>query len=468
MAKKITKEITIPLEWKQHDSKVRIEVLEFTKDTSINLSNLLNELSSKNVSFSIKLDQENQYLIFYNSLIKEVDMDRRKELIRYLKETYSMKDSKNPQSIFLPRIKKITEQEDSILKLKLVDNSNQFFFVCMLSSIDAEVKDLRKKITPFVMNLLQAGIFSVVISNIPSYRKGGEIKPMWGLMLYSESKNLNDVVEKKKQFLRYLQNKTIKLNCKLSSISKRAITRHEINFRFFVPWIKHEGSFSEIIGIEQIIDVKNRRQRRIKSEKPNDIPPYSPIKNLSQKSDLKSISMFKPFPSAKELSEGTKVSGAEIVSEPSSLNPLLDVNNNIKIPAPSNLDDLTLPIPRTVHTTFDAEYLKVRINKVFKEFDFKETVIFEDSFDLVLRKQSFYVFVKFYQDILNQANAYEIVDILSSIAGLRNDFLCIVVADVVEEGSKNVLHEYNVLHLTLNDVLLNDALKAKIYNTILA
>ena len=121
-----------------------------------------------------------------------------------------------------------------------------------------------------------------------------------------------------------------------------------------------------------------------------------------------------------------------------------------------------------MNTVFDAEYLKVRISKVFKDFEFKESLIFEENFDLVLRKGSSYVFVKFFKDILAQNHAYKIIENLSSIAGLRNQFLCIVVADVIDENSKKLLSEYNVLHLTVTDVLISDKLKAKIYGTILA
>ncbi|MCK4972459.1 MAG: hypothetical protein KAS52_04005, partial [Candidatus Heimdallarchaeota archaeon] len=134
----------------------------------------------------------------------------------------------------------------------------------------------------------------------------------------------------------------------------------------------------------------------------------------------------------------------------------------------SNLDDISIPTPKTMNVVFDLEYLKVRISRMFKDFEFNETVIFEDNFDLVLRKGSFYIFTKFYKKILNQAEAYKIIEHLSSIAGLRNKFLCIVVADIIEEKSMKILNEFNVLHLTLNDVLLEDTLKSKIYNTVLA
>jgi hypothetical protein len=466
MVAKNAKEFIIPLEWKQQDSKISIDVLEIKYTDGIKLSNLLNELCSKNVAFSFKLDTDKQYLILYNFFTKEADIERRRDLVKHLKQTYSLQDLTNATSVFLPKVKKI-EQHDSVLKLKFTNNTTQYFFACMLSSVNSSLHNLKKKITHFITDLLQAEIFSIVFSHVPSYRKGGQILPKWGMMLISRSNNFDEVSKKRKQFLRYLKNSSTKLDCKLTSISKRAIARHEVNFRFYVPWIKHEGLFLDILNADQLL-----RARKIKTEdstgrRLNEISMKTPPQKVQKKPNIKSVSLFKPFPSAKELGTSAEVVEHSISVESSPTN-LMNEKKTNEIPAPSNLDDLTVPSPRTVNTTFDAEYLKVRINKAFKEFDFKETVIFEDSFDLVLRKGSFYIFVKFYKDILNQTHAYEIVDTLSSIAGLRNDFLCIVVADVIEEGSKNVLHEFNILHLTLNDVLLNDALKTKIYNTILA
>lgn len=466
MVGKNIKETNIPLEWKQQDSNVSIEVLEITIDDSTSISNLLNELCSKNVSFSIKLDKRKQYLVLYSFYTKKIDIERRNELVQHLKNSYSLQELSKTNSIFMPKIKKI-EQEDLILKLKLIDGRVRFTFACMLSSINSGTQNLSKKITHFITDLLQAEIFSVVLSYIPSYRKDGEILPMWGMMFISESRNFDEIIRKKKQFLSYLKNSPSKLDCKLTSISKKLITRHEVNFRFYVPWMKHKGLFFNTINVDLLLRSRKLGKDVIENTKTIRMPLPTSVQKTSDKPSLKSVSIFKPFPSVKKLDDKVETPDNKITTETY----ISTSKNEEKIktqPAPSNLDDLTAPVPRTMNTTFDAEYLKVRISKIFKEFEFKESVIFEDSFDLVLRKGSFYIFVKFYQDILNQTNAYEIVDTLSSISGLRNDFLCIVVADVIEEGSKNVLHEFKILHLTLNDVLLNDALKTKIYNTILA
>ncbi|MHA2254488.1 MAG: hypothetical protein ACXAAM_00250, partial [Candidatus Heimdallarchaeaceae archaeon] len=65
MIRKNTKNSIIPLEWRQQDSDVSIEVLEIKNSDNIRVSSLLNELCSRNVSFSIKFDNYKQYLILY-------------------------------------------------------------------------------------------------------------------------------------------------------------------------------------------------------------------------------------------------------------------------------------------------------------------------------------------------------------------------------------------------------------------
>ena len=458
MVEKNVRDIVIPLEWKQQNSNVRIEVLEIRYKTNIKISSLLYELCSKNIPFSIKFNADRQFLILYNFQTKEIDLERRDNLINHLKRTYNLTNLTDKNSIFIPKFKKITQKE-SILNLKLVNNKNLYSFACLLTSIGSKITNLKRKLSSFILDLLQARIFSIILTYIPSFRKNGKIIPKWGMMLLAESNVIDEIEKKRKQFLRYISTSSTKLDCKLTTISKKDVARHAINFRFYVPWIKHEGLILDSINIDQLLKTKPIKIDENIDKKLEIINPEPVLSHVSKKPIISSVSLFKPFPSVKNIK-------TELIPESPKVNSKKREKIEV-IPSPSNLDDLTVPVPRTVNATFDAEYLKVRINKAFKEFDFKETVIFEDSFDLVLRKESFYIFVKFYQDILNQTNAYEIVDILSSIAGLRNDFLCIVVADVIEDGSKNILREFNVLHLTLNDVLLNDALKTKIYNTIL-
>ncbi|MFW9852101.1 MAG: hypothetical protein ACFFDS_04115, partial [Candidatus Thorarchaeota archaeon] len=310
--------------------------------------------------------------------------------------------------------------------------------------------------------LIQANIFSIVVSHTPRYEKNKGFTPVWGLILIAESENSDDLRKSKQNFLRYINASSTKLNCKLKVVSKNELNRNQINFRFGAPWIKHKGCFFDFIDIDQLLAFKKENKEEIiliqqKEEELKQIPnQHQTVKQIN------TISLYKPFPSAKTLKTKSVISANKLDTKQ------LGTQIKSKEIAPSNIDDLSVPAPRTMNAVFDSEYLKVRISKIFKNLEFKETVIFEDSFDLVLRKGSSYIFIKLFQDALTQSQANEIVDALSSIAGLRNQFICIVVADVVEESSKKVLNEYNILHLTLQDILLEEVLKSKIYNTILA
>jgi len=449
------------VEWQQQGNKIGISVFELLNFEKENLSKLLNELRSRNVLFSLKFDKKKNYLLLYNFCLKSGKLNSHDSLLKHLKDSYSLEEITNANDFFTQDFKKL-ESKDKVLKIKTKTNAERFFLVCLLSSMNINSHNIKKNLTSFIGDLLKADLFSVVLSHIPN-QKNTEPPYMWGMMLLSECSGFDEAQKKKQKFLRYLKTNFTKLNCKLSFVSKQSLARHKANFRFLIPWIRHKGSLFDALEIIKLF------QTEIIESKPlsNDVFVSISQTENPKISQLTSMSLYKPFPSAKELKDSPK-------SIQRNLKPKLIPSKNEKIPgtkkpiAPSNLDDLTVPVPRSMNTTFDSEYLKVRMNKIFKEFEFKETVIFEDSFDLVLRKGSYYIFVKFYQEVLNQTHAYEIVDVLSSIAGLRNKFLCIVVADAVEENSKNILREFNILHLTLNDVLLNDALKAKIYNTILA
>jgi hypothetical protein len=449
------------VEWQQQGIRIGISVFELLNLEKEHLSKLLNDLRSRNVIFTFKLEKRRNYLLIYNFYQKSGKPNTHDSLLKHLKDTYSLPEITNSDNFFLSDFKKL-DSKDTILKLKTRNNSEKYYLACLLSSVNLDTINIKRNLTNFISDLLKAELFSVVMSNIPN-QNNKDSPYMWSLMLLSESNDFDKAQKKKKKFLRYLKTNFTKMNCQLSFVSKQSLTRHKTNFRFLLPWLKHKGSLFDALEIINLFHTENIQSQILS----NEVTVSASQTEKPKVPQLTSVSLYRPFPSARELKNNP--TPLQRKSEPS-----LTISNDEKIPepnkqiAPSNLDDLTIPTPRSMNTTFDSEYLKVRMNKIFREFEFKETVIFEDSFDLVLRKGSYYIFVKFYQDVLNQIHANEIVDVLSSIAGLRNKFLCIVVADAVEENSKNILRDFNILHLTLNDVLLNEALKTKIYNTILA
>ena len=444
-----------------NNDKFLIHIFDIPSKGFKKISVLFNELSSKNIPFSVKIKKNKQSLIIYQTYSNDKNKGSNRKILQHLGEAYGLKQIKNPDKFFTPNIKKIERKNDNILKLKLKNNKETNMFACILTEVNSENYMFQKNFTSFLRDLVQANIFSIIISHTPSYEKNKGYTPLWGLVFIAESEKSDDLRKNKQNFLRYISS-TAKLNCKLKVVSKHELNRNQINFRLGVPWIKHKGCFFDIIAIDQLLVFEKEKMEDLnlipqKKEK------LEPILNQYQTvKQINTVSLYKPFPSVKTLKAKSVIS----TNKPPKA-PLKTEIKNKKI-APSNIEDMSVPVPRTMNAVFDSEYLKVRMSKIFKNLEFKETVIFEDSFDLVLRKGSSYIFIKLFKDALTQSQANEIVDALSSIAGLRNQFICIVVADVVEESSKKVLNEYNILHLTLQDILLEEVLKSKIYNTILA
>jgi hypothetical protein len=426
--------------------------------------NLTNELNSRGIMFSFWISKKRKYLIIYRISQISLNKETLDNLLKHIISTYSLKIETKLDNFFIPKIKRI-EQDGKILTLTHEDNSKQYVLACQLVSLDLETDTVFKRFTQFTNDLVEAEVFSINISQFASNERNQQNTPTLGVFFIARSHDKYTIKEKEAILLRYLKASTVKLNGQIIFLSKRDITKHKTNFQFFVPWIKHEVFINDLVNIVRLlppikIEVPKETSKIEQREKKDEIEKQVTIKNQDKKNvvSLPFPSAKKPFPSIRN----------KTIKKPEIIKAKDLPKEDIEKYAPSKIDDLSVPAPRTMNPVFDAEYLKVRISKIFKDFEFKESLIFEENFDLVLRKGSTYVFVKFFKDILTQNHAYQIIENLSSIAGLRNQFLCIAVADVVDEISKKLLSEYNVLHLTITDVLVSDKLKAKIYGTILA
>ena len=451
------------IEWKQNDDIIKIKMFELCSDTRRDyLQNLLTELSSKNIMFTLKISKNKQLLLVYSK--EDINKSSNEELLTHFTRNYPLRETIDAEDFIIPPIKK-TIQKDNLLQFQMFDGSQLYCLALSLESFDSKSYSFSKRLTQFLDDLVKTDTFSVIVTHIPTSLKTSGSKIRWGLMLVTYDKIKEEVEKKEKMFQRLLKANATKLQCKMSFVTKKNIVRHNANFRFFVPWIRIDGDFTEIIHLRKLLSLEHKdsiNSHMKISAKPID----APIPEVQQIVTMKHTSNIKqPFPSVRAPTTNTMHVGenSRVIERKQTRIKSLEDKHLV-----SNLDDISIPVPKTLGVVFDAEYLKVRISKMFREFEFKETVIFEDNFDLVLRKGSFYVFVKFFKDLLSNSEAHKVIETLSSIAGLRNQFLCIVVADAIEENSVKTLNEFNVLHLTLNDVLLDDALKSKIYNTVLA
>ncbi|TFG11086.1 hypothetical protein EU534_00055 [Candidatus Heimdallarchaeota archaeon] len=444
---------------------LNIRVYEITSEVfDKNFSHLVNELYSRSVTFSIKITKEKTHLIIYSLDNLYRNESTRDTLLRHLQGSYSLNEVKQSEDIFIPPIRKV-EQDGKLSVLNYQSGTNQYFLSCILSGVGTNSRSISRIFSNFAKDLVQADIFSIILTQFATRDEVSHRSNSWGIMFVARSDEKEDIIRKEREFQRYISASTEKLNCQLQFITKREIIRYKTNFRLLVPWIKHSGVLNDIIDLPKLLSSTMQTRRIVVPfPEPKEIKttvPEEPLLIPKQRDLILTESehmnhRLKPYPSVKprEMPNNIKSDFTTIESEDR--------------PLPSNMEELSVPSPRTMNVVFDTEYLKVRLNKIFKELEFKETVIFEENFDLVLRKESYYIFVKFYKDILNHSHAYEIVEHLSSIAGLRNQFLCIVVADVMENAACQLLSEYNILHLTLTDVLVNDSLKAKLYGTVIA
>ena len=460
----LSKEKQNSLDWKHKNDTVTIQVFEINlNETRDQLTNLLTELKSKNVMFTLKITKKNIFLLIY-SQNKSNNTNNETVLINYFVQTYSLKDTVNAEGFFLQNVKKIV-QKDNILQFFHEDGKQSYAQALLLSSMDSDTTSFSKRFTNFILNITRADIFSIIISSIPSINKAATRHSKWALMFLAHADNRIQIEKKEETFHRLLNASSSKLNCKLSYITKREFVKHKTNFRYLVPWHYLEGEFTDIIEINKLLKLDSPALNPAVEHYTKTLSTTQPTP-IQDKLKIKESQVVKrPFPSVKASKSNKPISAPVVVKAENKSKPTRIKKDKYMV---SNLDDISIPMPKTVNVVFDLEYLKVRISKMFKDLEFKETVIFEDNFDLVLRKGSLYIFTKFYKEILNQAEAYKIIEHLGSIAGLRNQFLCIIVADTIEEKSMKLLNEFNVLHLTLNDVLLENKLKNKIYNTILA
>jgi len=448
------------------NTNLNIRVYEITSEAhEKNFSHLVNELYSRSVTFSVKISKEKTHLIIYSLDNLYKNETTRDTLLRHLQGSYSLNEVKKTDDIFIPNIRKV-EQDGKVTILNYQSGAKQYFLTCILSRVGTNSKSINRIFSNFAKDLVQADIFSIVLTQFATRDDERQRSNSWGIMFIAESNEKEDIQRKEREFQRYISAITEKLNCQLQFLTKREMTRYKTNFRLFVPWIKHLGVLNDVIDLPKLLNSTMQTRRIVvpfpQPEETNTTIPEETLsipaqRNVMLKESERVSHRSKPYPSVKSEREKTFVKPTFTKT----------IETEAKL-LPSKMDELSVPSPRTMNVVFDTEYLKVRLNKIFRELEFKETVIFEENFDLVLRKESYYVFVKFYKDILNQTHAYEIVEHLSSIAGLRNQFLCIVVADVMENTAYQLLSEYNILHLTLTDVLVNDSLKAKLYGTVIA
>lgn len=98
------------------------------------------------------------------------------------------------------------------------------------------------------------------------------------------------------------------------------------------------------------------------------------------------------------------------------------------------------------------EKVKVTLYKYLIEFGFRETVIFEDEFDFVLRKGSIYILVRI--SASQYKTVHQDLENLDYVRGFRERFFFILITDEISEKESKMLELYDFQYLTFNDILV--------------
>ena len=113
-----------------------------------------------------------------------------------------------------------------------------------------------------------------------------------------------------------------------------------------------------------------------------------------------------------------------------------------------------------------SDMLKEKLTKFFRRFGFKKESIFVDVCELVLRKNSFYVFVQFYEEEFTGQHIDKIEARLSNLDLEMSKYICIVIADKLEKDLTEKMKSCEIVHLKTNEIFVDDILRNNLYNYI--
>ncbi len=113
-----------------------------------------------------------------------------------------------------------------------------------------------------------------------------------------------------------------------------------------------------------------------------------------------------------------------------------------------------------------SDLLKEKLTKFFRSLGFSKESIFVDVCELVLRKDTFYVFVQFFEEIVTSQHIDEIEERLTNLDLEMSKHICIVITDTIEDDLTEKMKTCDILHLKKNEIFVDDILRNKLYKAV--
>ncbi len=429
------------LVWKQKDVYVFVQSY-FLPNDSNTFQMLINDLLSRKQIFTLYLSKAGNQLLLYLFGDKSELFDDEK--ISEVISEYNCKKIDTKGDLFFSKILDVKHRENVI---SVKTEHAEYYISSYLLKTKSKQSNLKKSLTTLVKIIQEQTLFDIVLYQ--SYSLSNDTKsPKWALMLITKSRKLDEILKREITLKRILP-KTRKFNVIFNKITKREINWNVANFQFLVPWIKNDGIIVDFIDLLQIVDIpkiQNTINRTIVS-----IPQ---LHSESPKQKLKKH----PLPSVREIMANSfkETDNRPIkheIAKPESLMPNLLSNNKSHLIT-------NIPLPRKTPIV-NVENLKLHLNILFRTIGYKESFIFNNKFELVMRKDSSYLLFKILDKPLVSSTVIEIIDEIAQITNLRHNVQCIIIAPSIEKLAKKIINETSIIFISTREVL-NNKIKEKL------
>ncbi|MHA1203646.1 MAG: hypothetical protein ACTSSL_01725 [Candidatus Heimdallarchaeaceae archaeon] len=419
--------------------QLRVEIFKI-KNFNAENKHLINELTSRKQTYSLYISKQEILLFIYyfkDELVRvdSKDVSNNSFLVSYV-------DIINETNSYFPvqKIRKIKEKND-IIQITYDNKEKEFYriYVCQLRKGE---QLLEKDIAKYFSDIAKLGFFDIVISQ-KFNNKEGKNSENWGIFLITKNKNEKELEIKHKHFMNLINRKIKLFNINFVKATKKDIEWNRTKFQFLLPWIRHSGNLAFTLDFNLFFNNFNTTARLNLKEK------HENLKGKKEKINSTYNPDKKPLPSVKEINYNIGRSNKDFKLKKD------EIMSQIEEPM------IIQTIPKTTEVSKKSNKVQIRktVSGIFKTIGFKESLIFNNKFDIVLRRGTSYIFVIISTDTFLSHNAYELIEELSSIAGLRNNFLALVIAPVFERQAEKILRDYNIIMVNKLESMDEETLK---------
>ncbi|MHA1867161.1 MAG: hypothetical protein ACTSVB_08365 [Candidatus Heimdallarchaeaceae archaeon] len=422
--------------------QLRVEIFKI-KNFSVENKHLINELISRKQTYSLYISKKEILLFMYYFKDELEKIDSNEISSNNFLSCYVDKFNESDNYFPLQKIKKIKEKKD-LIEITNENNEKTFYriYVCRLKKGE---QLLEKDIAKYFIDIANLDFFDVVISQ-KFDNKDGKKGENWGIFLVAKHKKEEELELKHKHFLNFISRKIKSFNINFVKATKSDIEWNKTKFQLLLPWIRHSGNLAFKLNFDSFFINFNTVIKLNLKEKQTNLDKEKGVR-LVQKIEKK------PLPSVKEIENKLRISNNDFKLKKDEIKTKIEEPIIIK----------TIPKTTEISKKSNKNSIRRTVSGIFKTIGFKESLIFNNKFDIVLRRGTSYIFVIISPDTFLAHNAYELVEELSGIAGLRNNFLALVIAPVFEKQAEKVLRDYNIIMINKFESMDEERLKQVLY-----